>query len=467
MDHKTQAKRDGHSTCLIAGAVAACVSLCGITAASAQSFRPAQGEQSMSPAMPKILSLRERAQVHDMWLKRRLDTIVPTLMRENKIDMWVLVAREYLEDPVVGTMLNATNLRARRRTILMFYDPGEGKPVERVVVSKHGMGDVFEPAWDMEKQPDQWKRLAELITARNPKKIAANTSSLTAFADGMTYSQYNDFAASLTPAQRSRIVSAYPLAIGWLETRSPEEMRRYPEIVRIAHAIIGEGFSGKVIEPGVTTNQDLVWWYRQRVSDLGLGSWFHPSVEVTRRGVQGVLRETDSVIRKGDMLRVDFGIVYLGLNTDTQHVAYILRDGESDAPAGLKAGLLASNKVQDAVTSEFRVGDTGNQILARARAKAIAQGLKPTIYSHPIGYHGHGAGSAIGQSENQVMIPHGEHRLRPNIAWSIELKAAHAVPEWDGQEVDFKSEEDAYFDGRTVTYIDGRQTSFHLVGASR
>jgi hypothetical protein len=424
---------------------------------------PAQGEESMSPALPAILPLRERAAIHDAWLRDRLDNLVPALMRENGIDMWVLVAREYLEDPVVGTMLNATNLRARRRTILMFWDPGNDKPVERLVVSKHGMGDMFTGAWDMEKQPDQWKRLAELITERNPKKIALNTSSLTAFADGMTYSQYNDLLAVLTPDQKSRIVSGYPLAIGWLETRSAAEMERYPEIVRIAHAIIGQGFSADVIRPGVTTNHDLVWWYRQRVSDLGLASWFHPSVEITRQGVPGVLRENDSVIEKGDMLRVDFGIVYLGLNTDTQHVAYVLKDGETDVPAGLKAGLLANNGVQDAVTSEFRVGDTGNEILARARKKAIAQGLNPTIYSHPIGYHGHGAGSSIGQSENQTFIPHGEYRLRPNIAWSIELKATKAVPEWGGQMVDFKSEEDAFFDGKTVTYIDGRQTKFHII----
>ncbi|WP_414901582.1 M24 family metallopeptidase [Sphingomonas flavalba] len=434
-------------------------------AAPAAAAAPAQGEESMSPARPAILPLREQAKLRDAWLKERLDTVLPMLMRENGIDMWVLVAREYLEDPVVTTMLNAENLRARRRTILVFFDPGEGKPVERLVISKHGMGDVFPAAWDMEKQPDQWKRLAEIITERNPRKIALNTSSLTAFADGMTYSQYNDLLAVLTPEQKGRVVSGYPLAIGWLETRTPAEMERYPEIVRIAHAIIGEGFSGKVIKPGVTTNQDLVWWYRQRVNDLGLGSWFHPSVEITRRGVQGVLREQGAPIEKGDMLRVDFGIVYLGFSTDTQHVAYVLKDGETDAPAGLKAGLLANNGVQDAVTSEFRVGDTGNQVLARARAKAIAAGLNPTIYSHPIGYHGHGAGSSIGLTEEQVFVPHGEHRLRANIAWSIELKATKAVPEWDNQIVDFKSEEDAFFDGKTVRYIDGRQTKFHLIRA--
>lgn len=454
--HRSAGRLASHAAAAIMAVVAAPV--------AAQAPAP-QSEQSMRPAMPKILPLRERADLEDGWLHKRLDTVVPALMRENGIDMWVLVAREYLEDPVVTTMLDARNLRARRRTILLFYDPGAGKPVERLVISKHGMGDMFPGAWDMEKQPNQWKRLAELIAERNPKKIAVNTSSLTAFADGMTHSQYIDFLAALTPAQQARVVPAYPLAIGWLETRIPEEMERYPEIVRIAHAIIGEGFSGDVIKPGVTTNQDLVWWYRQRVTDLGLDSWFHPSVEITRRGTPGVLREDATPIEKGDMLRVDFGIVYLGFNTDTQHVAYVLRDGESDAPAGLKAGLLANNGVQDAVTSEFRVGVTGNQILARARAAAIAKGLRPTIYSHPIGYHGHAAGSAIGQSEEQKFVPHGEYRLRANIAWSIELKAAKTVPEWGNQEVDFKTEEDAFFDGTKVTYIDGRQTKFHLVKA--
>jgi hypothetical protein len=430
-----------------------------------QALPPAdQAEASMSPALPRILSLRERAEVQDAWLKQRLDTLVPALMREHGIDMWVLVAREYLEDPVVATMLNATNLRARRRTVLIFFDPGGGRPVERLVVNKHGLGGMFAPAWDMEKQPDQWKRIAELIAERRPKKIALNISSASAFADGLTHSQHNDLMAALSPEYRRRVVPGFPLAIGWLETRTRAEMARYGEIVRVAHAIIGEGFSAKVIRPGVTTNHDLVWWYRQRVSDLGLASWFHPSVEITRRGVPGVLREEPHVIERGDMLRVDFGIVYLGLNTDTQHVAYVLRNGERDAPAGLKAGLRANNAVQDAVTGAMRAGDTGNAILARARAKAVAQGLNPTIYSHPIGYHGHGAGSAIGMSEEQRFVPHGEYRLRPNTAWSIELKATQPVPEWDGQMVDFKSEEDAFFDGRTVRYIDGRQTRFHLIG---
>lgn len=428
----------------------------------ASAAEPAQGEKTMTPALPPIVTLREQAVVRDQWLKDRLDTIVPALMRENGVDMWILVAREYMEDPVVATMLNATSLRARRRTILVFFDPGEGKPVERLTVSRYDLGEFFKSSWNPEEQADQWARLAELVKERNPQKIALNTSSVSAFGDGMTHSQYNDLVAAIGPDLSGRIVSGYPLAIGWLETRIPAEVEMYKRIVNTAHAIIGEGFSPEVIKPGVTTVDDLVWWYRQRIHDLGMQAWFQPGVAVYRKGIEKDLRG-DTVIEKGDMIWNDFGIVYFNLNTDTQHLAYVLKDGESDAPKGLKAGLRAANAVQDAVTSSFRAGDTGNEILLRARAKALKEGLDPSIYSHPIGFHGHAAGSVIGYWDNQNPNPNGEYKVRPNTAWSIELKATVKVPEWDGQKVGFQSEEDAFFDGKTVTYIDGRQTKFHLI----
>ena len=411
----------------------------------------------------RVLSLREQARIRDEWLARRLDTIVPVLMREQGVDMWLLIAREYLEDPVMSTMLNATSLRARRRTILVFHDPGEGRPIERLTVSRYGLGGLFAPSWDPAAQPDQFARLAELIAERDPARIAINVSPATAFGDGLTHSQYEALMAALPEATRARVVSHDALAVGWLETRIPEEMARYPEIVRLAHAIIAEGFSDRVVAPGRTTANDLTWWYRERINGLGLDTWFHPNVAIFRRGAAGPL-DGDTVIERGDMLWCDFGIVMLGLNTDTQQLAYILREGESEAPAGLRAGLAAANRAQDAVTESFRTGLSGNEVLAAARARAIAAGLRPTIYSHPIGYHGHGAGASIGFWDNQEPDPRGEHRLRANTAWSIELSARHAVPEWGGQEVDFRLEEDAFFDGETVRYLDGRQTRFHLIG---
>jgi hypothetical protein len=419
-------------------------------------------KEAKDPTVPAILALQEQAKLRDAWLKRRLDTLVPALMRENKIDMWVMIAREYLEDPVVATMLNAESMHARRRTILIFFDPGGGKPVERLTVSRYGLGGLFAPAWNPDKQPDQWKRLGELIAQRNPARIAINSSALTAFADGLTLTQHQGLLAALPESLRSRVTPTEALAFGWLEIRIPEEMQTYPQIVRIAHAIIAEGLSNKVITPGRTTADDVVWWFRQRISGLGLTAWFQPSLGITRRGSKGML-EGETIIQKGDMLWTDFGVTYLGLNTDTQHLAYVLKDGESDAPAGLKRGLAAANAVQDELTSSFKVGRSGNETLALARAGAIARGLKPSIYSHPIGYHGHGAGTSIGFWDNQGPSPHGEYRLRANTAWSIELSARVVVAEWGGQEVEFRSEEDAFFDGNSVRYLDGRQTKFHLI----
>jgi Xaa-Pro aminopeptidase len=413
-------------------------------------------------ATPTTLPLRERAKLEDRLLAERLDTIMPALMREQGIDMWVLIAREYVEDPVVATMLDAENMHARRRTILVFFDPGLGKPIERLTVSRYGLAGLFQPAWNPDKEPDQWRALAMLIANRDPKRIAINTSALSQFADGLTLSQYEGLTAALGSAYRGRLVRTDELAVGWLETRTPGEMKVYPQLLQITHAIIAEALSDAVITPGKTTANDVRWWMREKVSSLGLQVWFHPSLSIFRQGQPAAL-QNDEVIRPGDMLWTDFGITYLGLNSDVQRLGYVLKDGEREAPKGLRDGLAAANRLQDVLTATFRTGRTGNEMLADARAKAIAQGLTPSIYSHPIGFHGHGAGSSIGFWDNQKADPKGAHKLRPNTAWSIELNVKAKVPEWNGQELEFRQEENAFFDGNTVRYLNGRQTAFHLV----
>ncbi|MHA7872442.1 MAG: M24 family metallopeptidase, partial [Hyphococcus sp.] len=421
---------------------------------------------------PDILSMRERAVVRDAWLRERLDTVIPAIMRRDGADMWVIIAREYNEDPVVTTMLPATWLRARRRTVLVFSDPGEG-PVERLAVSRYPIGDVFPAAWIPEEQPDQWARLAEIVAERDPERIVVNVSREFGLADGTSHQQYEEFIAALPRKYRGRVAPSEDLAIGWLETRIQAEMEVYPSIVRIAHAILGEAMSEKVITPNETTTDDVSWWLREKVRDLNLVTWFHPSVSVARNAqpdatVSMAALKEDKVIRPGDLIHVDFGITYLGLNTDTQHHAYVLREGETDAPQGLKDGLAAANQVQDFLTESYQTGLSSNEILSAARAKSIAAGLRPSIYSHPLGFHGHGAGSPIGWWDNQGPDhPKGYRALQPNTAWSIELNATHSVPEWGGQDVRFKTEEDAFFNGDTVRYLDGRQTELHLIPRQR
>lgn len=423
--------------------------------------------QTRNDIQPGILPMSERARVMDRWTEYRLDNLVPELMRRQEIDMWVLVAREYNEDPVLLTMLPATWQSSRRTTILVFFDDGE--TVERLAVARYNMG-FFETQWDPEEVPDQWKRFGQIVAERDPQKIAVNISDDFALADGISYTDYMALKNSLTPKLQGRIVSAKNLAIGWLETRTEQEMTVYPQINRMAHYIIAEGLSEKVITPGITTTQDVQWWYRGKIRDLNLTTWFHPSVSVQRSqnekhtgNFSDYFTDDSDVIMPGDLIHIDFGIEYLGLSTDTQRNAYVLRPGETDAPDGLKEALATGNRLQDILTDEFETGRTGNEILASALEKAEAEGIDATIYTHPIGYHGHAAGPTIGLWDRQDGVPgKGDYPLYPNTAHSIELNAEVHVPEWD-RTVRMMLEEDAFFNGDSIRYIDGRMKELYLI----
>jgi hypothetical protein len=417
---------------------------------------------------PGVPPLRDRVDAHNRLVKARLDKVVPRIMREVGVDMWILIASEYNEDPVVKAMLPATWASARRRMVLIFHDRGPEKGVERLAVARYPVGDLFPSAWNPEAQPEQWARVAQLVSDRAPKRIAINISRDFALADGLATGEHRQLVTALGPLA-SRLESHDRLALGVLETRTADDMDAYQGIMRVAHALIPEGLSEKVITPGVTTTQDVVWWYRERLADLRQDAWCQPSVTVQRAAGPGIVpgRQTipeDTVILPGDLLHVDFCAGMLGLKTDTQQLAYVLRPGETDASAGLKAGMAAANKVQDALISSFRTGLTGNDVLAAARQKALAQGLNPVIYTHSIGLHGHGAGPWIGSWENQNAIPgRGDYRIYPDTAWSIELAALAKVPEWNGQEVRFPLEVDGFWDSKSWRWIDGRQTQLMLI----
>lgn len=425
---------------------------------------------SAQAPMPKILNMQERAELRDELLEERFETVLPDLMRRTGIDMWILIAREYNEDPVLKTMLPATWLSARRRTILVIYDQGEEKGLEALAIARYNVGSVFKKAWDKEKEPNQWKRLMEVIEERNPKKIGINKSEHFATADGITATGYELFMDNLPEAYKDKITGAQDLCIGWLETRTEREMVLYQQVMRIAHQIIAEGFSEKVIQPGFTTTDDVVWWYRDRIRELGFTAWFHPTVDVQRadpendESQRSFSRRPDvATIMPGDLLHVDFGITYLGLNTDTQENAYVLKQGETDAPDYLKAAHQKGLRLMDILTENYKTGRTGNEILAGALKQAKAEGLKPTIYTHPIGYHGHGAGPTIGLWDQQGGVPFkGDYPLYANTAYSIELNNAIYLPEWN-KEIRIMLEEDGFWDGKQFYYIDGRQTELFLI----
>jgi Xaa-Pro aminopeptidase len=422
----------------------------------------------------KILPERERARIRNRWLRERLESVLPALMEREGFDCWVVSAREYNEDPVIMTLLPEPMMYARRRTILAFFRAGDGS-FEKLTLSRYPMADpetaysYYQGAWDPAVE-EQWDCLARLIRERDPKTIGVNVSETFAFGDGLSHAEYQQMVAALGPEHAGRLRGAERLAVGWLEHRTPGEIAAYSGIVEMAHAIVAEAFSGRVILPGVTTTDDVVWWMRQRVTDLGLRTWFQPSVSIQAHGLRrpamaGQAPPERKLILPGDMLHCDFGLVYLGLCTDTQQNAYVLRLGETDAPAGLHAAMAAGNRLQDIHLEMMMAGRTGNDILLLALEKAKGEGIRPSIYTHALGYHGHAAGPTIGLWDQQGGVPgRGDYELFDDTVHSIELNVTHAVPEWGGEDVRMALEEDAVFTGGKCHWLDGRQTKLHLIG---
>lgn len=416
----------------------------------------------------EVLPLRERALVIDEITSKRIHQLLPSLMKRSNIDMWVLISREYNEDPVLKTFLPATWMSARRTTIFAFIRQGE--TVKALAIAPYNVGDLFERAWDKKAQPNQWQALVDLMDEYDPKTIGINQSEHWSQADGLVASDKAKLLSELPSKFEERLVSAEMLAVAWLETRIPEEVKLLKGMTALAHDIIAEGFSNSVIKPGSTTTDDLVWWFREKVVSLKLNTWFHPSVSVQRSDKAKFDHEDaftngtgSQVVQQGDLLHVDFGISYLRLNTDTQQHAYVLKEGETEAPAYLEDALDKANQLQDIFTANFEVGKTGNQVLKESRQQAIEAGLQPTIYTHPLGYHGHGAGTTLGMWDSQGGVAgSGDYPLHLNTSYSIELNNAVRIDAW-GKEIRIMLEEDAHFDNSGVWYLDGRQTELLLV----
>lgn len=389
-------------------------------------------------------------------------------MAREGFDLWIVIAREYNEDPVIMTLMPEPAMSARRRTILLFYLRNEGT-LERLTLARYGIGDFYQGVWDPDKE-EQYACLSKLVKERNPKSIGINVSETFAFGDGLIHSEYNQLAKALGEEYMARTRGAERLAVGWLEYRTQPEIDAYHGIVEIAHAIVAEAFSSRVIHPGITTTEDVVWWMRQKVLDLGLQTWFQPSVSIQAAGLgPSQLGSSTEGARKlilpGDLLHCDFGIHYLGFATDTQQNAYVLKQSEDSAPKGLKAALATGNRLQDILIGEFVAGRTGNQILIAALEKAKSEGIKASIYTHPLGYHGHAAGPIIGLWDNQIAVPgRGDYELFDNTCHSVELNVKQEVPEWAGQETRMALEEDIIFTGGKVYWLAGRQSKLHLIG---
>jgi hypothetical protein len=432
-------------------------------------------------------TLREQAALQQSWLEKRLKTVLPGLMRKHGVDMWVIPMREYMEDPTFTSLVSPTTFAARRRTIYVFFDkcaadgrtdPGDGSCVERIALGGTSQGGLYEAVRSTRavtaavggRQAElwgdaQWQVLKDVIEQRKPSVIGVNVSRTFAFTDGLTAGEMEGMSIALGAAWTAKFKRAESLPLEFIASRLPEEEQFYRRLQNVVWTLIGRMYSTEVIKPGVTRTSDLVWWWRQQVNDMGLDTWFQPSIDVQRKGVSAEQLGEDPIIQKGDVLHCDVGITALRLNTDTQHMAYVPLDGETDAPAGLKHALRNANRLQDILFEEVRPGRTGNEVLAGTLAKMKAEKLDGTMYSHPIGMHGHGAGPLIGLWDYQEGVPgRGDAKVIPSMWYSSELQVTTPVPEWNGQPVRVAQEEDFIIDkDGKLRWAIRRQAAWHLV----
>jgi Xaa-Pro aminopeptidase len=440
---------------------------------------PPRSLAAQAPARP-FGTLREQAALQQQWLEQRMERVLPALMRRSGIDMWVVPMREYNEDPVFSSIVSPTTFSARRRTIYVFFDRGPARGVERIALGGTSQGGVYSAVRSTKPisggggvggreaelwGDEQWQVLKRVIEERNPRVIGIDKSRTFAFSDGLSSGELEGMSEALGPAWTARFRPAEALAIDLIATRLPDEEAFYRRLTGLVWDTIDEMFSSRTITPGVTRTSDLVWFWRQRINDLGLGTWFQPSIEVQRKGATEEQIGPDPVIQRGDVLHCDVGITALRLNTDTQHDAYVLLPGETDAPAGLRKALANANRLQDILFEEIAPGRSGNEVLASALAKMRREGIDGTIYTHPIGMHGHGAGPLIGLWDYQEGVPgRGDHRVIPDMWFSSELQATTPVPEWGGQPVRMAVEEDFVLgaDGKPRWAL-RRQDQLHLV----
>jgi Xaa-Pro aminopeptidase len=422
---------------------------------------------------PKPLPrLREQADIQQQWLRLRLERVLPALMRRQGVEMWLVICREYNEDPVYRSLSSPTVFAARRRTILVFHDKGDR--VDRLALGGGSNGGLYQVYRDPETEnrelygEGQWAVLRKLIAERNPKTIGVNISATHAFSDGLSAGEWEKLQTTLDDKYKQRIKRAEELPLEYIATRLPEQLPIYRLMQEHVHSLLARAFSSEVITPGKTTSQDVVWWLRQQTHDLGFGTWFQTTVRVQRQGSgipSNLAEDAPVVIERGDVLHCDYGLTAMGLATDTQHMAYVLKPGEQDAPPGIQAALLNTNRMQDILMSEMKPGRTGNEVLASSIARMKAEKINGTFYTHPIGDHGHGAGPLIGLWDRQEGVPgRGDVRLIPNMWHSIELGARTPVPEWGGQELFVGQEEDAVMDeAGKMNWVLWRQTKYHLI----
>lgn len=391
----------------------------------------------------RLLPLEQQWEIQDKITQKRLQTILPAAMAECGIDLWLILASECNEDPVYPTLVPAAASQASRMTCLIFTLEPDGSLGAYSINKPNPLLARFYRQLPYGTD-SQWDTIVRFLQERSPQKIGINISPVSALSGGLSHALYQELWEHLDDGLRSRLTDADLLCVRWLESRLPEELAMWNAVYQVTTHVMSQGFSHRVITPGVTTTQQVEAWCAQRFYELGLPTCFYPTVNLQRPGETNTMYT--GTIRHGDLLHYDAGIRYLGLCTDLQRLAYVLRPGESAAPAGIQQGFRRGHMFGALVAKEFLAGRTGNQIFTHSLESARREGLEATLYTHPIGIHCHGAGPTIGLYDKQEPIPlRGDRILHPYTGYALEFNVASPVEEWGSQKVYFYLEETVYF----------------------
>ncbi len=411
-----------------------------------------------------LYPLKAQAELSTRILKERLEVVLPWAMEKSGMDMWIVLSRENCEDPIIHTLFTWDMPEARRISILMFHrNPSTGL-IRRMAVGMHSpeMSQIYENVQGEDETV--WEAAGRMVAELAPENIAVDRSFLYGFCDGLSSTLYENLKEAVGEAYASRICDGEELTVRWLQRVSPLEKETMRILTSVTHDIVDYTFSGEFVKPGVTTTTDIEWCMREMISSLGYSYWFGPDVDLQRKG-SNISRMFHEVILPGDLIHCDIGLngLYVHLHTDMQWVAYILKEGETKAPAEFEVLFDKGNRFREIVMEELKEGVSGNEVFASSVQRAKDEGICPMLYTHPLGTFGHGSGPSIGQYGNQGFLPGtGERPVEDKTCYALELNVYDDVALWEGQQVFMYLEEDICKDGK-VEYLDGHQEKLLLI----
>ena len=418
-------------------------------------------------------SSRARARHEREWdaKAKKMEQHLLRTMRKHGVDMWILMSRENHPDPILD-LFGAYGVSGwyGHRNAYVFYDGGASS-LETTVIGTHLSDHLKRFYGNIVSYGEEGlaHHLGPFVRERDPKKIAVNRSRTISMADGLTSSLESYLVEAISPVYPERVVSSEPMAIDYISYRTDEELEIEREASFITYHLLRRAFSNEVITPGKTTLMDVYWWIVDEWKNQDLEFNFPPGLDIQRRGVEERLEDhLDPVIQPGDLLHVDFGVRLMGLVTDQQKMAYVLRPGETEAPEGLRKSFAQSERLGEIILEELEPGVVGHVVKERSEERGIGEGILNSVYPHAQGNWVHDAGAWVSFDWPERYGQHPREPVREREIWSIEYSTSLDLPEWGGQRISMLREEDAWVDETGVVhYFAGPQEDLWLIRIER